>query len=41
MKGAYLALKIYCEHYQKGTSVHFKIGNTDTFVWINKQTVPD
>ena len=37
MKGAFFALKIYCKDMYK-VSIHFKIDNTSTIVWINKQT---
>ena len=40
MKGALFALKIYYKDMYK-VSIHFKIDNTTTIVWINKQTVPN
>ena len=40
MKGALFALKIYCKDMYK-VSTLFKIGNTFTVVWINKQTAPN
>ena len=39
-KGAFFALKIYCKDMYK-VSIQFKIDNTSTFVWINKQTAPN
>ena len=37
MKGALFALKIYCKDTYK-VSIPFKIDNTSTIVWINKET---
>ena len=40
MKGALFTLKIYCKEMYK-VSLHFKIDNTSTIVWIRKETVPN
>ena len=40
MKDALFALIAYCKDMYK-VSIHFKIGNTSTIVWINKQTAPN
>ena len=40
MKGALFTLKIYCKEMYK-VSLHFKIDNTSTIVWIRKETAPN